>query len=55
MIDCADEDLREKTLTTISEYAVRAYSDIANQNPIRYRGYYYDNKTDYYYLQSFHQ
>lgn len=25
---------------------------IANQNPIRYRGYYYDRETGYYYLQS---
>lgn len=25
---------------------------IANANPIRYRGYYYDNETGYYYLQS---
>ena len=25
---------------------------IANLNPIRYRGYYYDSETDYYYLQS---
>lgn len=29
-----------------------ADTDIAKQNPIRYRGYYYDNETDYYYLQS---
>ena len=29
-----------------------ADTDIANQNPIRYRGYYYDNETGYYYLQS---
>lgn len=27
-------------------------TDIANTNPIRYRGYYYDNETAYYYLQS---
>ena len=27
-------------------------TDIAKQNPIRYRGYYYDNETGYYYLQS---
>ncbi len=27
-------------------------SHIANQNPIRYRGYYYDNETGFYYLQS---
>lgn len=25
---------------------------LAKTNPIRYRGYYYDNKTSYYYLQS---
>ena len=29
-----------------------ADTDIAKQNPLRYRGYYYDNETDYYYLQS---
>ena len=27
-------------------------NDIANINPLRYRGYYYDNETSYYYLQS---
>ena len=27
-------------------------TDIANINPLRYRGYYYDNETGYYYLQS---
>ena len=29
-----------------------ADTDIAKQNPIRYRGYYYDTETGYYYLQS---
>lgn len=29
-----------------------ADTDLAKQNPLRYRGYYYDNETDYYYLQS---
>lgn len=29
-----------------------ADTDIAKQNPLRYRGYYYDNETSYYYLQS---
>lgn len=29
-----------------------ANSSIAQQNPLRYRGYYYDNETGYYYLQS---
>lgn len=28
-----------------------ADSSIAQQNPLRYRGYYYDNETGYYYLQ----
>lgn len=28
------------------------YKEIANANPLRYRGYYYDNETGYYYLQS---
>ena len=26
--------------------------EIANSNPMRYRGYYYDSETEYYYLQS---
>lgn len=29
-----------------------ADTQIAQQNPLRYRGYYYDNETGYYYLQS---
>ncbi len=29
-----------------------ARGDMAEVNPIRYRGYYYDNDTDFYYLQS---
>ena len=29
-----------------------ANTDLAKQNPLRYRGYYYDNETGYYYLQS---
>ena len=29
-----------------------ADTDLAKQNPLRYRGYYYDNETGYYYLQS---
>ena len=28
------------------------YISVANDNPIRYRGYYYDSETGYYYLQS---
>ena len=31
---------------------LNADTDIAKQNPLRYRGYYYDNETGYYYLQS---
>ena len=27
-------------------------NDVAKANPLRYRGYYYDNETGYYYLQS---
>ncbi len=30
----------------------RTTGDFAETNPIRYRGYYYDNDTDFYYLQS---
>ena len=29
-----------------------ADTSLAQQNPLRYRGYYYDNETGYYYLQS---
>ena len=29
-----------------------ADTDLAKQNPLRYRGYYYDNEMGYYYLQS---
>lgn len=29
-----------------------AQSEVANANPLRYRGYYYDTETGYYYLQS---
>ncbi len=31
---------------------IESDSDIADINPIRYRGYYYDSETGYYYLQS---
>lgn len=37
------------------EVTVNASEDnqtLANLNPLRYRGYYYDSETDYYYLQS---
>ena len=32
--------------------AIEGNETIANANPLRYRGYYYDNETGYYYLQS---
>ena len=32
--------------------ALAAYSDLAETNPFRYRGYYYDRETEFYYLQS---
>ena len=32
--------------------AITSASHIANLNPIRYRGYYYDSETGFYYLQS---
>ncbi len=39
-IDTADED------------GATAYREIAEANPLRYRGYYFDSETGYYYLQS---
>ena len=36
-----------------TELSLSAYPNhIAHVNPIRYRGYYYDNETGFYYLQS---
>ena len=44
--------------TVVANYEYSAWgkvltadSSIAQQNPLRYRGYYYDNETGYYYLQ----
>ena len=38
------------SITTTNNTATE--NTLANINPIRYRGYYYDNETQYYYLQS---
>ena len=45
--------------TVVAEYNYTAYGkpigtvgEIGNLNPFRYRGYYYDNETGFYYLQS---
>ena len=45
--------------TTVAEYSYDAWGNIltatgslANVNPLRYRGYYYDTETGFYYLQS---
>ena len=47
------------TNTTVAEYSYDAWGNIltatgslANVNPLRYRGYYYDTETGFYYLQS---
>lgn len=41
-----------KLLSIDLPYDDDVYKEIANSNPLRYRGYYYDNETGYYYLQS---
>lgn len=41
-----------KVLSIDLPYDDDIYKEIANANPLRYRGYYYDNETGYYYLQS---
>ena len=45
--------------TTVARYSYDPYGQIqlafgsmAEVNPLRYRGYYYDSETGYYYLQS---
>ena len=45
--------------TSVAEYTYNAWGEItassgtmANLNPLRYRGYYYDTETGFYYLQS---
>ena len=38
--------------TSIVDEDNPVHIELANANPIRYRGYYYDNETGYYYLQS---
>ena len=51
--------ITDTTGTIVGNYEYDAWgkvltadSSIAQQNPLRYRGYYYDNETEYYYLQS---
>ena len=40
------------SIDTADEDGSVAYREIAEANPLRYRGYYYDAETGYYYLQS---
>ena len=40
------------SIDTADEETSTAYREIAEANPLRYRGYYYDRETGYYYLQS---
>ena len=40
------------SVTNASGNAITAPGHLANLNPIRYRGYYYDTETGFYYLQS---
>ena len=51
--------ITDTTGTIVGNYEYDAWgkvltadTSIAQQNPLRYRGYYYDNETGYYYLQS---
>ena len=40
------------SVTTSAGIAITGETSIANLNPLRYRGYVYDNETGFYYLQS---
>lgn len=40
------------SVTNANGVAITSSTHIANLNPLRYRGYYYDNETGFYYLQS---
>lgn len=40
------------SIDTADEDGSTVYREIAEANPLRYRGYYYDSETGYYYLQS---
>ncbi len=40
------------SVTNASGTAITSSTHIANLNPLRYRGYYYDTETGFYYLQS---
>lgn len=39
-------------VATLTRYGTEEEQEIAEINPLRYRGYYYDSETGYYYLQS---
>lgn len=41
-----------KPIETLTRYGTQEEKEIAETNPLRYRGYYYDSETGYYYLQS---
>ena len=41
-----------KPIETLTRYGTQEEKEIAEINPLRYRGYYYDSETGYYYLQS---
>ena len=41
-----------RSVTDANGAAITSVSHIANLNPLRYRGYYYDTETGFYYLQS---
>ncbi len=43
---------RITAIDTADEEGETTYLELANANPLRYRGYYYDSETGYYYLQS---
>ena len=40
------------SVTNASGTAITSSTHIANRNPLRYRGYYFDSETGFYYLQS---
>ena len=40
------------SVTNANDVAITSATHIGNLNPLRYRGYYYDTETNFYYLQS---
>ena len=54
VIYLVDEKGNEVAMYTYDPFGKVVYSDgsMAEINPLRYRGYYYDNETGFYYLQS---